>query len=790
MKNRYDTLKGTKKYVPKLFSAWWCGVLTFFLLILPSLNLFALPTKDTISYSTLFLDSTRIMLPLKQDRPKIGVVLSGGGAKGIAHVGTLRLMEKLGIPVDYIAGTSMGAIIGGLYAYGYTADELDTILRKADWNMLLSDKPLRKDVYLTEKLTEDQYLFSLPFGQKKSLIPIGFLRGQHITNLFYSLTSNSCTTHHFSEFNIPFFCIATDVITSNQVILNQGNLAQSMRASMAIPGVFSPVEIDSMLLVDGGLVNNFPVEELKALGADIIIGVDVGFRYKGKENLKNMANLLETTMFMHSKDKIFANRKLCQVLITPNLTGYGTYSFGAVDSLLSRGYSAAYEHYDELKAIADALSEYEKDLPLEKIPYHPKDMVYLSGLEYSGFRKFSPQYANQLLQIEGKGWVKQTDITRGIERLYGSLVFEEVTYEFLPDTTKNDHYILKIKVVESPTNALSLGLRFDNQRSAALLAGVIFRDLGIPNARLTIDGELSKLPSLNVDFLMMPQWKKSDKQYSFWKPSVGASYNFFLVNNEYLYHNVEERNQPSSEFSLQSHKLSIYAQSNWKQNILGVGVRIDYSHISEKFSTGTTKLQNNFFYAVPFLYFLHNSFDAKFFPKQGVNVDVSVSFPLGMGVESPMASRFLLAHAYLDFAVSPCPWLSLYPGFAAAATFFRSASQIPIPYMFYQGGLAPIINGPQQVMFAGLKPFQGEGEYIWNVHLNLQAKVFKNLYFSIRGYAGMSTNEIREMLKLDELIYGGAIGISYNTPIGPVGISFQSSNIHPFNIWLNLLYWL
>lgn len=726
---------------------------------------------------------------LKSNRPKVGVVLSGGGAKGIAHVGTLKIIEELGIPVDYIAGTSMGSIIGGLYAYGYSAAELDSILRAADWEMLLSDKAIRSDIYLTEKRTADQYVLSLPFSQHSSLLPIGILKGQHINNLFYSLTTNSYKVKSFNELNIPFLCIATDVLSGQAVVLDKGNLAEAMRASMAIPGVFNPVEKDSMILVDGGLVNNFPVEELIAMGADIVIGVDVGFQYKGKEKLKNMANVLEMSMFMHTKTKIAQNKSRCRVLVMPDMTGYGTYSFSATDSLLARGEAAARLHYDEFKAIAEELAAYEPATPARRYPHQPLDRFYISEIRFEGLSKFSPQFANQFLQIDHNTWVKQEDIVRGVERLYGSLVFDDVRYAYLPDTNNKDQVILNITVDEKPTNAFRLGFRYDNQRSAALLAGVLFRDLGVPNSRLSVDGELSRIPDVKADFLFTPKWKQDD-DYAFWRPSIGASYQFYFINREYLYHNWSTPNTPTSEFSMQGHRISLYGQSNWRRSILGGGIRLNYHHFREKFASDPDFGQRNFFYIMPYLFFLHDSYDQLFFPRHGIKADIEVSYPIGLGISQPYSRRFLSARAHLDFAFSPVRWFSIYPGIALGTTLLRTTSKIPMPYMFYQGGLTGLRNGVQQADFAGLMPFQSEGQHFWNLHLNLQAEVLKNLYVSLRGYTGMSVYELKDLVHLDEFIYGGAAGLSYNTPIGPIGLHFQSSNVHPFNIWLSILYWL
>ena len=409
--------------------------------------------------------ATAAAKPLKSNRPKVGLVLSGGGAKGIAHVGILKIIEELGIPVDYITGTSMGSIIGGLYAYGYSAAELDSILRAADWDVLLSDKAIRSDIYLTEKRTADQYVITLPFSQKSSLLPIGILKGQHINNLFYTLTANTYALTSFDELQIPFRCIATDVLSGQAVVLKDGNLAEAMRASMAIPGVFNPVEKDSMILVDGGLVDNFPVEEVLKMGADIVIGVDVGFQYKGKDKLKNMANVLEMSLFMHTKTKISKNKERCRILVSPDLTGYSTASFGATDSLLARGEAAARAHYDEFKVLADELAAYEPGhQKINRYPHLPLENIYVSEIHFEGLSKFSPQFANQFLQVDHNSWVKHEDIVRGVERLYGSMVFDNVSYTLLPDSNNRAQAVLKISVDEKPTNAFRLGFRYDNQR--------------------------------------------------------------------------------------------------------------------------------------------------------------------------------------------------------------------------------------------------------------------------------------------------------------------------------------
>jgi NTE family protein len=254
------------------------------------------------------------------DRPKVGIVLSGGGAKGIAHIGVLNKIEELGIPIDYIVGTSIGSIVGGLYAYGYKAAQLDTIFRTANWGDVLSDKYDRRYTNLVEKRMDDNYMFTLSFGKKiKSIVPISFIRGRQIENMFYMLTPEAYKYKSFDEFPIPFRCVATEMTTGREYVFSDGNLAQAIRSSMAVPGVFNPVLYnDTLLMVDGGVVNNFPVDIIKKMGADIVIGIDVGFDYEREVQSYNLATIIEATVFIASREKTERHREMCDVLIQPN----------------------------------------------------------------------------------------------------------------------------------------------------------------------------------------------------------------------------------------------------------------------------------------------------------------------------------------------------------------------------------------------------------------------------------------------------------------------------------------
>ncbi|MFR4038364.1 MAG: patatin-like phospholipase family protein [Butyricimonas faecalis] len=215
-----------------------------------------------------------VILDAQGQRKKVGLVLSGGGAKGVAHIGVLKVLEEAGIPIDYIAGTSMGSLVGALYAIGYDAHAMDSLVRRQDWMFLLSDKVYRYNLPFSEKEETEKYLVSVPIKNNREIkIPSGFISGQNVYNLFSDLTIGYHDSLDFKKLPIPFACVASNLVDGKEVIQDYGVLPLAMRASMAIPGAFAPVRQDSMVLVDGGISNNFPVDIAKAMGADIIIGV-------------------------------------------------------------------------------------------------------------------------------------------------------------------------------------------------------------------------------------------------------------------------------------------------------------------------------------------------------------------------------------------------------------------------------------------------------------------------------------------------------------------------------------
>ena len=240
--------------------------------------------------------------PDKQ-RKKVGLVLSGGGAKGMAHIGALKIIEEAGIPIDYVVGTSMGSIIGGLYAIGYTPEQMDTMVREQDWSYLLSDRISRREKNMAEREVDEKYVISVPFS-KKAIQDVtgGLIKGQNIGNLFSELTLGYHDSINFNKLPIPYACVSENIVNGKEYVFHSGVLSTAMRASMAIPGVFTPVRLDSMVLIDGGVVNNYPVNVAKQMGADVIIGVDVQSTLRPASELENAGAILGQLIDLMGQD--------------------------------------------------------------------------------------------------------------------------------------------------------------------------------------------------------------------------------------------------------------------------------------------------------------------------------------------------------------------------------------------------------------------------------------------------------------------------------------------------------
>lgn len=296
--------------------------------------------------------SILLLFPLHvEGRKKVAVVLSGGGAKGVAHVRALKVIEEAGIPVDYVVGTSMGAIVGGLYSVGFTPEQMDSIVRSQDWKFLLSDATERTDKSLLNREKSEKYILSVPFDkQPKEALVGGVIKGRNIAVLFSQLTEGYHDSIDFNTLPIPFACVAYNLVDGSEVVFHSGVLAEAIRASMSIPGAFTPVRKGDMMLVDGGMANNYPVDVARRMGADYVIGVDVQDTLFNADKLNTLPNVVGQIVNLMVENKYDENVLKSDVHIKVDASGYSAASFTpvAIDTLLARGEYAARKKWDNL----------------------------------------------------------------------------------------------------------------------------------------------------------------------------------------------------------------------------------------------------------------------------------------------------------------------------------------------------------------------------------------------------------------------------------------------------------
>jgi NTE family protein len=435
-------------------------------------------------------------------RPKIGLVLSGGGARGMAHIGILKAMEKAGLQPDYITGTSMGSIIGGLYAIGYTADELEQLLTGLDWDQVLTNRIGWDKISMEEKNWYGRFAIDVPTSQIfKPKLPSGVIEGERLQELLSSYTRRVHGVEDFSQFPIPFACVGTDIATGTPVVLSKGNLARSLRASMAIPAVFTPVLINDTLLVDGGLVRNFPVEEIKKMGADIVIGVFVSTELSNKSKLDNMVSILMQSTFVMSATDSEKQKKELDFYIQPDLTGFGAADFKYARKIVDQGLIMGDSCYPYLKKLADSLNDIAPQIVV-KAPV-VIDEYLVEDIVIKGNKKIPQNLIKGKLKIKTGEKLTIKKMEDKITLLFGTGQFANVWYRLIkrdPDK-ESSGYVMELEVKEATPARLKAAVHYDSENKAGINLNYTLRNVLLPNSRMAAELTLSEYPRVNVNYL-------------------------------------------------------------------------------------------------------------------------------------------------------------------------------------------------------------------------------------------------------------------------------------------------
>ncbi len=719
-------------------------------------------------------------------RPKVALVLCGGGAKGAAHIGAIKVLEEVNMPVDMVVGTSIGGLVGGMYAMGYSAAEMDSIVAACDWKYLLSDNSYsRRDESFTGKILDSKYILKVPFysvnpdvkDSPVSRLPAGLISGQNVLNLLTGISMGYQERMDFEDLPIPFACVAADLSTGKQIVLDEGELPLCMRATMAIPGVFAPVEIDGKVLVDGGIINNFPVDVAKSMGADIIIGVDIKNDYPGAENLKSLPQVVAQMIALMGNESYQRNLKDVDILIKPDVSEYGTYSFNkpAIAQLTKNGYAAAKEKYGELQAMANRLNT----LALAEVPQNVmkatdvvRDTFCFRSVEINGVADKNRHWLRRLSGLKPDEKLTGADINRGISILMGTRAFSSVTYTIQNRGTQDEKLV--VNIVDGPTNVLAVGARYDSEEAAGILVHLGVNEYGLLGSKVGFTGRLSYNPYGEFDY------SYTSKDF----PKIEFKYRTGSMDMN-IYKSTENQNNLSFVYQLgeinlsniylrnfnfmlgaryEHYDFSRYLKQNIPDNYQEYALE-DGSYESYYFK-GVMDTRDDIYYAAEGMYFevdgtvWHTNFKDGF--ENFGSVRLMAQGTLGIG------ERF-----------------AVIPQFYGRVIMGRCTE---IPFLNYIGGSEPGRYFRQQLPFIGINYANPAYNSVMIGRVDLRQHLGGNHYIY-----GM-VNYMRDAQSLDKIfsnkgrgIWGAGVKYSLNTPVGPVSVNVHWSDYeHRFGAYVSL----
>ncbi len=711
-------------------------------------------------------------------RPKVALVLCGGGAKGAAHVGVLKVLEEANMPIDMIVGTSIGGLVGGIYAMGYSADELDAIISNCDWEYLLSDNTDRRDASFAKKVKESRFLVKVPFysldveddpslGKSPiSRLPAGLIGGQNVLNMLNGLSVGYQESIYFGNLPIPFACIAADLATGKPVVLKEGILPVAMRATMAIPGVFAPVNMDGKVLVDGGILNNFPVDVAREMGADIVIGVDIRNDSPTPENLKSIPQVMSQMFGLMGNDTYERNVKDVDILIKPDVAGYGTYSFTkkAVDQLMVNGYVAAKEKFEELESLARKLNTLdlgENDVEVPKATHVVRDTFCFKSVSIEGIEKENEHWLRRMSGLRPNQKLSGSDINRGISILMGTGAFSSVNYIVVDQDTEDEALVVKVR--KGPANLLALGARYDSEEAAAVLVHIGAGEYNLLGPKFAFTGRLSYNPYGKIAY------SYTSKDF----PKIGISYKIGSEDMN-IYKSTENQNTLSFIYQrLQLNFSNIYLR-NFNFELGSRFEHFDFDrHLKANIPAGYEEYSlYDRSYLSYYVRALMDSRDDYYYATSGMSFDAEVSYFHTDFREDfdKFASVSLAVNGVLRFSDNLVIIPHLY-----GRVVVGDCSEVP--YMNYVGGTHPGRYFSQQMPFVGVN----YANIVYNTAVI--GRVDLRQRFAKRHYLYAIANYLRSDNRFDGLFSNGCmanwgLGVkySYDSPIGPLSLNVHWSD--------------
>lgn len=701
-----------------------------------------------------------------EEQPKIGLVLSGGGARGFAHIGVIKVLEEEGIDVDVIGGTSMGSLVGGLYAMGYSIYDIEKIAINLDWDYALSDKVNRSDLGFYEKFDDEVHIFSLALKGRKISIPPGLMYGQNVSHLLTQLTNPAFQTQDFKDLEKPFICIATDLLTGSAITLDTGSLAIALRASMSVPSAFAPVEYGPYYLVDGGVVNNLPAEEVKELGADLIIGVDIQTPLYQQKDIKNLVQVLSQSIFLNAEHSFNENLKKIDLLIKPDIDPYTAMDFQRADSLILRGEKKAREMLPEIRAFMKEHGISPRPVRGHQNAFPEMDVLYVDKVVLRGNKKVRSEYVLNKLDIHAGDQISMSSLDKRIDHLYGTKLFHTVKYEL--DFNQGETHII-ITMEEASRFDVNVGVHYNDFSKAGLLLNLTGRNFGAGNGRVSLDVVLGKVPRFTASYVVDNGMKIG----------YGLDINLFKQYG-YIYDTASGKSVVSFNIGDLSHRG--FGLLTYKNKIrFRLGYELGFNNISQDVSVINFDNLGNL-YGNMFADIFVDTYDRLYFPNRGFQLMGLIDYGGGENTElNP------LEDGTIDYSVNDFVYGSL--AFNAEGIVKLSKNFSLIPRAYYRktfGSDLPIskvsfFGGFQHSYVLNFMPFPGYEFMELNGHTVINPSISFRYNFWEKHYLAAKANMLSINLNLDKtwddnlFFYSYQLTYSYYSPFGPVSLSMAKA---------------
>ncbi len=769
----------------------------------------AAPSVDSV-----FLQQMRVRLEHtreEQQRPTVALVLSGGGAKGAAQIGAMKYLEELGVPVDLVCGTSIGGLIGGMYAIGYTRDEMEELFRTQNWPVMLSNYIDPKYIPFSRKMYNSSYTISLPFDTAGEFfsemdgdeddarrdsrlrsfmgsLPAGLTSGFNVDNLLASLTVGYQDSLSFADLPVPFICVATDLVSLKAKNWGSGSIRTAMRSTMSIPAMFDPVRTGGMVLVDGGTRNNFPTDLAKAAGADYIIGIELSDSRPGYNDVNNIIDIVWQFTDMLGGDAYQKNINLPDVLIKPALTGYNMMSFTAeaIDTMIVRGYAAAVEKEAELLDLMDKLGlepgtgeavraagpdgiRTDKGVNISETP------VRIASISFEGISEKEAAIVSKLVDLDEGGSIDKNSLDVVMSRLWAKGNFSNISYSL---RGSSEPYELVFSCVKSPANTIGLGFRIDSEEWASALLNIGINTNSISGSRFNFTAKLgqnlkaSLLYSLELPRIPTLNLEASISRY---KGNLGFQDDNLIYDMLYW-----------------THKERLYITDvRWTRLNFEAGLRNQYVNLNPNTNLGSLigsslseeALSGNYLGA--FINGQIYTFDDYYYPSKGTNLSFGAIYDFLKSASSGSFNPILAVDCSFKTVIPAGRLFALIPEINLRAV--MNSGFVSVLHTNFVGGAMAARYTDSQTPFFGINNIVLADDYLCTATLQLRCNPVGKFYVSaLAGLYESNNNPGDFFASFSPDCWAFGAELAYNSIVGPLKVNCHWSSVQQWGIYASL----